>query len=253
MFQLELRGLKKIYKPDIRALKDVSFKVQKGEFLVVVGLSGSGKSTLLRCINRLVEPTEGKVFFEGKDVTEADSKTIRRIRKEMGMIFQRFNLIERSLVLTNVLTGSLFDHSFWRSMLGLFPESTRKKATEKLETVGIADQAYKRASELSGGQQQRVGIARALMQEPKLLLADEPVSSLDPATSWSIMNYLAEINQEGVTVITSLHFMDLVRSYGSRVIALKDGYRVYDGSPEELDDQKFKEVFGEQAKKVSTR
>ena len=250
MAQLEISNLKKIYPPDVLALDDISFEVEKGEFLIIIGLSGSGKSTLLRCINRLIEPTEGSIKFEGREVTTASSKELKAIREEIGMIFQRFNLIERSLVLTNVLTGQLGELSFWRSMLGRFPKEMKQSAHEKLETVGIPEQAFKRADELSGGQQQRVGIARALMQDPKLLLADEPVSSLDPATSGTIMDYLAEINNQGKTVIASLHFLDLVRKYGTRAIGLKEGQIVYDGHPKGIDDEKFKEVFGEEAEKV---
>ncbi|MBS3765641.1 phosphonate ABC transporter ATP-binding protein [Candidatus Bipolaricaulota bacterium] len=250
MPQLEINNLTKVYPPDVRALNDISFEVEQGEFLVVIGLSGSGKSTLLRCINRLIEPTEGSIKFEGKEVSTASSNELKKIRKDIAMVFQRFNLIERSLVLTNVLTGQLAELGFWRSMLGRFPEEMKQSAHEKLKTVGIPEQAFKRADELSGGQQQRVGIARALMQNPKLLLADEPVSSLDPATSGTIMDYLAEINDQGKTVITSLHFLDLVRKYGTRAIGLKDGEIVYDGHPKGIDDQKFKEVFGEEAEKV---
>ncbi|MBS3812658.1 MAG: phosphonate ABC transporter ATP-binding protein [Candidatus Acetothermia bacterium] len=250
MAQLEIKNLKKIYPPNVVALKDISFEVEKGEFLVVIGLSGSGKSTLLRCINRLIEPTEGSIKFEGREVTTASKKELREIREDIAMVFQRFNLIERSLVLTNVLTGQLAELPLWRSLLGRFPKELKNRAYERLETVGIPEQALKRADELSGGQQQRVGIARALMQDPKLLLADEPVSSLDPATSGTIMDYLAEINNQGKTVITSLHFLDLVRKYGTRAIGLKDGNIVYDGHPKDIDDEKFKEVFGEEAEKV---
>ncbi|MFW6111879.1 MAG: phosphonate ABC transporter ATP-binding protein [Candidatus Bipolaricaulota bacterium] len=250
MAQLEINNLTKIYPPDILALDDISFEVEKGEFLVIIGLSGSGKSTLLRCINRLIESTEGSIKFEGREVTTASSKELKQIRKDIGMVFQRFNLIERSLVLTNVISGQLAEVSLWRSLLGRFPEEMKRTAHEKLKTVGIPEQAFKRADELSGGQQQRVGIARALMQDPKLLLADEPVSSLDPATSGTIMDYLAEVNNQGKTVITSLHFLDLVRQYGTRAIGLKGGKIVYDGHPKGIDDEKFKEVFGEEAEKV---
>lgn len=253
MAQLKIDNLTKIYPPDIKALEDVSFSVEKGEFLIVIGLSGSGKSTLLRCINRLVEPTAGEIVFEGQNVRAANSKQLRQIRKHIGMVFQQFNLIERSSVITNVLTGRLSDISLWRSILGRFPHQMKQEALGKLKTVGIPEQAHKRADELSGGQQQRVGIARALMQGPKLLLADEPVSSLDPATSGSIMDYLAQINDQGTTVIASLHFLDLVRKYGTRAIGLKAGKIVYDGSPQGIDDKKFKEVFGEEAEKIHIR
>lgn len=252
MIQLEIKNLKKIYLPNILVLEDINLEVKKGEFLVIVGRSGSGKSTLLRCINRLIEPTAGKIIFEGKDVTNAPSKELRRIRSDIAMIFQHFNLIERSQVLTNVLTGRLTQMGFWSSILGHFSPELKQEALEKLEMVGIPEQSSKRADTLSGGQQQRVGIARALMQEPKMLLADEPVSSLDPAIAESIMNYLIQMNKEGITVITVLHYWDLILKYGDRVVALKRPHIIYDGPPQEIDERMYKEVFGEEAEKVKS-
>ncbi|HDJ30312.1 phosphonate ABC transporter ATP-binding protein [Candidatus Acetothermia bacterium] len=253
--QLVVEHLTKVYeRGDILALDDVSFSVEKGEFLVVIGLSGSGKSTLLRCINRLVEPTEGKIYFDGVDVTAASGAELRRLRRKMGMIYQQFNLVKRSSVLTNVLAGRLGYVNPWRSLLHRFPPEDIEMALKNLERVGIRDQAYKRADELSGGQQQRVGIARALMQEPELLMADEPVSALDPATSHSVMKYLEQMNREdGVTVIASLHFLSLARRYGTRILALKDGKIVFEGLPDEIDEAKFKEIYGEEAEQVEVR
>ena len=253
--QLVVEHLTKIYeRGDILALDDISFSVEKGEFLVVIGLSGSGKSTLLRCINRLVEPTEGKIYFDGVDVTAASGAELRRLRRKMGMIYQQFNLVKRSSVLTNVLAGRLGYVNPWRSLLHRFPPEDIEMALKNLERVGIRDQAYKRADELSGGQQQRVGIARALMQEPELLMADEPVSALDPATSHSVMKYLEQMNREdGVTVIASLHFLSLARRYGTRILALKDGKIVFEGLPDEIDEAKFKEIYGEEAEQVEVR
>jgi phosphonate transport system ATP-binding protein len=253
--QLVVEHLTKIYeRGDILALDDISFSVEKGEFLVVIGLSGSGKSTLLRCINRLVEPTEGKIYFDGVDVTAASGAELRRLRRKMGMIYQHFNLVKRSSVLTNVLAGRLGYVNPWRSLLHRFPPEDIEMALKNLERVGIRDQAYKRADELSGGQQQRVGIARALMQEPELLMADEPVSALDPATSHSVMKYLEQMNREdGVTVIASLHFLSLARRYGTRILALKDGKIVFEGLPDEIDEARFKEIYGEEAEQVEVR
>jgi len=253
--QLVVEHLTKIYeRGDVLALDDVSFSVKKGEFLVVIGLSGSGKSTLLRCINRLVEPTTGKIYFEGVDVTAASGAELRRLRRKMGMIYQHFNLVKRSSVLTNVLAGRLGYVNPWLSLIHRFPREDVEMALKNLERVGIRDQAYKRADELSGGQQQRVGIARALMQDPELLMADEPVSALDPATSHSVMKYLEQMNQEdGVTVIASLHFLSLARRYGTRILALKDGKIVFEGLPEEIDEKRFKEIYGEEAEQVEVR
>jgi len=249
---LVVEHLTKVYeRGDVIALDDISFSVKKDEFLVLIGLSGSGKSTLLRCINRLIEPTAGKVYFDGIDVTAASSRELRQLRRRMAMIFQQFNLVKRSSVLTNVLSGRLGYVNPWLSAAHQFPPSEIKMAMANLERVGIPEQAYKRADELSGGQQQRVGIARALMQTPELLMADEPVSALDPATSHSVMQYLEVMNKEdGVTVIASLHFLSLARRYGTRILALKDGKIVYEGLPSEIDEARFKEIYGEEAEQV---
>ncbi len=247
---LRVEHLSKTYPNGTRALTDVSFEVADGEFLVVIGLSGSGKSTLLRCINRLIDPTEGKIFWDNIDITAATPADLRHIRRNIGMVFQQFNLVKRSSVMTNVLSGRLGYANPWLSLLGIWPDEDKKRAIKALERVGIADKAYNRADALSGGQQQRVGIARALMQEPKLILADEPVASLDPVLSHSILQYLEQLNKEGITVICSLHFLDLVHRYATRVIALKDGIKVFEGSAREIDRAKFKEIYGEEAQEV---
>lgn len=251
---LEIRNLTKVYDDGTRALDNVSFTVEDGEFLVIIGLSGSGKSTLLRCINRLIQPTSGRVIWDGVDITAARPAELRRIRRQIGMIFQHFNLVKRSSVLTNVLSGRLGYANTLMSVLHRWPRHDVAMAMEKLELVGIADKARNRADELSGGQQQRVGIARALMQEPKLVLADEPVASLDPATSHSILKYIEQLNREqGVTVLASLHFLSLAREYGTRIIALKAGRLIFDGSPAEIDEQRFREIYGEEAIEVEIR
>ncbi len=248
---LIVEHLTKIYPDGTRALNDVSFRVEDGEFVAIIGLSGAGKSTLLRCINRLVEPTSGRIIWNDIDITAASPQELRRIRRQIGMIFQQFNLVKRSTVLTNVLAGRLGYLNPWLTLLGYYPPSEKKRALEALERVGLADLAYKRADELSGGQQQRVGIARALMQEPRLLLADEPVASLDPVLAHSILRYIEELNKkEGITVICSLHFLDLVHRYATKVIGLKDGYKVFEGRPEEIDDRRFKEIYGQEAERI---
>ncbi len=217
----------------------------------MIGLSGSGKSTLLRCINRLVEPTSGHIWLDGQDVTTANAEELRRIRRKIGMVFQHFNLVHRSSVLTNVLAGRLGYTSPAWSLINRFPKEDIHKALHQLERVGIGDKAHQRADALSGGQQQRVGIARALMQDPEIILADEPVASLDPVLAHSIMQYLEKINKEdGVTVICSLHFLDLVHRYAHRAIALNAGRVVFDGPPKEIDDVRFKEIYGQEAERV---
>jgi len=248
---LKIEHLTKIYDNGVLALDDVSFEVPDGQFVVIIGLSGSGKSTLLRCINRLIDPTAGRIIWNDIDITAATDEELRLIRRRIGMIFQQFNLVKRSTVLTNVLSGRLgYTNPLW-SLANYFPRHEREKALEKLDRVGIRDKAHNRADELSGGQQQRVGIARALMQEPELMLADEPVASLDPATSHSVMKYLEALNREdGLTVLCSLHFLSLARAYADRIIALKEGRLMFDGLPEEIDDERFKAIYGEDAVRV---
>jgi phosphonate transport system ATP-binding protein len=248
---LEVKNLSKIYDGGVQALYDVSFEVPKGEFLAVIGLSGSGKSTLLRCINRLIDPTEGQILWDGADITAESQDDLRPVRRKIGMVFQHFNLVLRSSVLTNVLSGRLgYVNPAW-SLINRFSKADIDKAMKQLDRVGIADKAHSRADELSGGQQQRVGIARALMQDPDMILADEPVASLDPVLAHSIMQHLEQINKEdGVTVLCSLHFLDLVHRYADRVIALNEGRLMFSGSPEEIDDAKFKEIYGRDAERV---
>jgi phosphonate transport system ATP-binding protein len=235
---LRVINLTKVYDDGTVALRDVSFEVPDGQFLAVVGLSGSGKSTLLRCINRLIEPTEGEI-------------ELRRARRKIGMIFQQFNLVLRSSVLTNVMSGRLGYVNPIASLVNRFPAEDMALAYKNLDRVGIRHKADSRADELSGGQQQRVGIARALMQEPELILADEPVASLDPVLAHSIMRYLQQINQEDrITVLCSLHFLDLVQQYSHHVIALNGGRLVFQGTPAQIDDKRFKEIYGEEAERI---
>ena len=252
---LEIKNLTKVYDDGTVALKDLDFKVEEGEFLVIIGLSGSGKSTLLRCINRLIEPTQVKIIWDGIDITAADPSRLRQIRRQIGMIFQHFNLVKRSSVLTNVLAGRLGYVNPLTSLYHNFPAKEREMAMQALERVGIADQAKKRADELSGGQKQRVGVARALMQKPRMILADEPVASLDPVLAHTILGYLESMNrEEGITVLCSLHYLDLVQQYATRVVGLRGGQIVYRGSREEIrrmTDEEFKEIYGEEAVRVS--
>lgn len=232
------------YPGGLVALKNVGLTIDEGEFVVIVGLSGAGKSTLLRAINGLV-PVTGSVTVGGREVVGASHKEIRAIRSDVGMIFQTFNLVYRSRVINNVLMGRLSKVPRWRSMLGMWPAEDREVAMVSLERVGIIEKTYVRASDLSGGQQQRVGIARALAQEPKVLLADEPVASLDPVTSHIVMRDLQRINRElGITTIVNLHFLDLARQYGERLIGLRDGEVVYDGHIENVDDDAFRGIYG---------
>ncbi len=248
---LQIRNLTKIYDSGVTALDNVSFDIPDGYFMAVIGLSGSGKSTLLRCINRLIEPTSGQIIWDGVDLVSLSPEEMRRMRRKIGMVFQHFNLVNRSRVITNVLAGRLGYINPAFSLINHFPKEDIAKAIRQLERVGIADKARVRADELSGGQQQRVGIARALMQDPSIILADEPVASLDPVLAHSIMKYLEIINKEDkVTVICSLHFLDLVHRYAGHVVALNQGKLVFEGHPKKIDDSKFKEIYGQEAERV---
>ena len=248
---LEIKNLTKIYDGKVLALDDVSFDVPDWQFTAAIGLSGSGKSTLLRCINRLVEPTAGQIIWDGTDIATAPQEELRHTRRRIGMIFQHFNLVTRSSVLTNVLSGRLgYVNPMW-SLVNYFPKEEVERAMHNLERVGIADKAHVRADDLSGGQQQRVGIARALMQDPEILLADEPVASLDPVLAHSIMKILKQLNEEdNIMVICSLHFLDLVQQYAERAVALNEGRLVFDGLPQEIDDARFKEIYGQEAERI---
>ena len=249
---LRVEHLTKIYPNGTVGLKDATFQVEDGEFLAVIGLSGSGKSTLLRCINRLIEPTAGKVIWNDIDITAAPASELRNIRRQIGMVFQQFNLVKRSSVLMNVLSGRLGYVSPYHSLFNYFSPEDQRRAMDNLAHIGMTDKAYMRADSLSGGQQQRVGIARALMQEPKLILADEPVASLDPVLAHSILKYLEQMNKElKITVLCSLHFLDLVHRYATRAIALKDGQVVFQGLPKEIDDAQFKSIYGQEAERVN--
>ncbi|MEN8234416.1 MAG: phosphonate ABC transporter ATP-binding protein [Actinomycetota bacterium] len=232
------------YPGGLTALNDVTLTIDEGEFVVVVGLSGAGKSTMLRAINGLV-PVSGSVLVDGREVVGASSAELRAIRSDVGMIFQTFNLVNRSRVVNNALMGRLSMVPRWRTMLGLWPDEDKEIALQSLERVGIVEKAYIRASDLSGGQQQRVGIARALAQEPKIILADEPVASLDPVTSHMVMRDLQRINREmGITTLINLHFLDLARQYGRRLIGLNDGRVVFDGDIADVDDEVFRGIYG---------
>ena len=237
------------YPGGVEALKDLNLEIKDGDFIIIVGLSGAGKSTLLRTVNNLVKPSTGSVYLEGKNVTSAKKKELKKIRSQIGMIFQTFNLVNRSTVLKNVLTGRLSNISTIRSILGLWPKDQKEMAFEALNQVEILEKAYVRASNLSGGQQQRVGIARALSQKPKVMLADEPVASLDPITSRVVMSYLKKINSElGITTIVNLHFLDLAKEFGDRLIGLRDGKLVFDGNVNDVSDEDFENIYGRSIK-----
>ncbi len=217
----------------------------KEQFLCVIGPSGSGKSTLLRCINRLVEPSDGRILLDGQDLTRLAGPELRQARRRMAMVFQQFNLVRRSTALKNVLTGRLGYQRGWRTLWPSFPKSDYQLAWRSLERLEISDKGTTRADSLSGGQQQRVSIARALAQAPEIILADEPVASLDPETAVVVLNYLRDINRrDGITVICSIHHLELAKRYADRIVALRAGRLVYDGSAAELDDAAYRRIYG---------
>lgn len=241
---LELKGIKVVYDKKIVALKDVDLKIEQGEFIGVIGSSGSGKSTLLKTINLLVRPTEGEVLIDGKDITSISSKELRKIRADIGFIFQDYNLIERSTVLENVLIGRLPYTTTFKSLLGIFKDDDYERAQIALRQVGLSDKIFKKADDLSGGEKQRVAIAKTLCQRPRMILADEPVASLDRASSQSVMEYFKKVNEKkNITILINLHDVDLALKYSHRILAIKDGRIIFDGKPGELDERILKELY----------
>ena len=227
----------------IVALRDVSIHVKEGEFLVILGPSGAGKSTLMRCINRLVEPTSGRILLDGREVTSR-RRQLRAARRDIGMVFQQFNLVKRLSVLMNVLSGRLAYHTFWPSLLYKFDQDDKRVAIECLTRVNMEHKAFQRADTLSGGEQQRVAIARALAQEPKVILADEPVASLDPKIARQVLTYLKQIAGElGITVLCNLHQVEYAREYAERVVGLSQGTVVFDGPSGKLTDDILQQIY----------
>ena len=253
---LEIKGLHKYYGDSVQVLRGISLKVEQGEFLGLIGLSGAGKSTLLRCLNRLIEPTSGEILFpqaifggqadgSWRDVVKLNRRELRLLRRKVGMVFQQFNIVKRLSVMDNVLSGGLGYQPPLKSCLGLFSEEERRRALTNLDRVGLLDHAYKRADDLSGGEQQRVAIARTLMQSPAVILADEPVSNLDPRLSRVILDILKRICvEDGITTLASLHTLDLAREYADRVVALKAGQIFFDGPTKDLTEVVVEGVYG---------
>ena len=241
---LEFQHVNKVYNNSTKALDDVSFSVEKGEFVSIIGPSGAGKSTILRCINRLIDATDGNIVYDGDDILSLGKRDLRRVRTKTGMIFQHYNLVDRLSVIENVLHGRLGQKSAISGMLGSYSETEKEKAFFILNELGLAEQAYKRCDALSGGQKQRVGIARAIMQEPKLILCDEPIASLDPKASKTIMDHLSQINQkQKITCIVNLHQVEVAMKYSQRILGVSSGKIVFDGTPEELTKKKIHEIY----------
>lgn len=242
---IEFKDVSLVYPNGTQGLKNVNLKINQGEFVVIVGLSGAGKSTLIRSMNRLVTPTSGELRIEDDDILKYNQRKLRKLRTEVGMIFQNYNLVKRSTVMKNVISGRLGHTGTIKSILNIFPKEDLALAYRSLERVNIAEKVYMRADQLSGGQQQRVAIARVLTQQPKVILADEPVASLDPPTSHQVMTYLRKVNKEdNITTIVNLHFIDMAMEYADRIIGMRAGEVVFDGPTSEVSEQTFEEIYG---------
>lgn len=250
---LEFQNVSKVYNNSTKALDDISFSIEEGEFVSIIGPSGAGKSTVLRCVNRLIDATSGKIIYDKQDIMGLNKRELRKVRTKTGMIFQHYNLVDRLSVIENVLHGKLGQKSALCGIVGIYTEQEKERAFLILDELGLADQAYKRCDELSGGQKQRVGIARSIMQEPKLILCDEPIASLDPKASKVIMDHLQKINRERrITCIVNLHQVDVAMKYSERIIGVSAGKIVFDGKPETLTDDKIHAIYGSDGSSLIT-
>lgn len=242
---IQFENVVKTYPNGVQALKGVSLTIEQGEFIAIIGLSGAGKSTLLRSINQMHSITDGTLMVNGVNVSSLKGKALRRFRRDIGMVFQSFNLVKRTTVIKNVLAARVADMPLWKSLLGLYTKEDKLISLEALDQVGILEKAYTRADQLSGGQQQRVALARTVAQQPKIILADEPVASLDPVTSQQVMNDFVKINQDlNITVVANMHHVDIALKYARRVIGIKEGLIVYDGPSTEVTNDILKAVYG---------
>ena len=241
---IEFKNVYKTYPNGFTALKNVNLNIEQGEFVAIIGLSGAGKSTILRCINRMHDIQQGTLTVDGVDVESLSGKALRRFRRKVGMIFQSFNLVSRSTVIKNVLTADVPDMPFWRVLFGIFTKEQKMRALESLDKVGILDKAYTRCDQLSGGQQQRVALARTLNQNPSIILADEPVASLDPVTARQFMSDFVRINKEyKITILLNIHHVDLALNYCDRVIGVRAGEIVFDGPASSITQEQLDEVY----------
>lgn len=242
---IQFVNVSKTFRTGVKGLKNINLTIEDGEFVSVIGLSGAGKSTFLRSINRLNEISEGNIIIDGVSITKAKKKELRRIRRSIGMIFQTFNLVKRSTVQKNVISGRLGYYSTLKSILGIFSKKDYELVSDALNRVGLKDKLHSRSDELSGGQQQRVSIARTLVQQASIILADEPVASLDPITTQVVMKDLKTINTDlKRTIIINLHSIELAREFSTRIIGMRDGEIVFDGTPEEASDEVLTGIYG---------
>lgn len=242
---IKFSNVDKVYPNGFKGLKNISLEIEQGEFVAIIGLSGAGKSTLLRTINKMHDITTGTLEVNGQSVKELKGKELRSFRRKIGMVFQSFNLINRTTVIRNVLTSRVPDLPLWRALLGLYTKEDKIIALNALDKVGILDKAYIRADQLSGGQQQRIALARTLAQNPEIILADEPVAALDPITAKEVMNDFRRINKDmNISVLINIHHVDLALKYADRVVGIKAGEIVYDGPSDKVDAAVLKEIYG---------
>jgi len=242
---IQFKNVVKTYPGGVQALKGINLTIEQGEFVAIIGLSGAGKSTLIRSINQMHQITGGELIVDGQDVSKLSGEALRRFRRNIGMVFQSFNLVKRTTVIKNVLAARVADMPLWKSMLGVYSKSDKILALEALDKVGILEKAYVRADMLSGGQQQRVALARCLAQKPQIILADEPVASLDPLTSQQVMEDFVKINRDlNITVIANMHHVDIATKYSKRIIGIKAGEIVFDGPSSKLTNDHLTEIYG---------
>ncbi|MFD1739368.1 phosphonate ABC transporter ATP-binding protein [Bacillus salitolerans] len=250
---IEFINVEKTYTNGTKALENIHLKIEQGEFVAVIGLSGAGKSTLIRCVNRMHDITGGKLIIDEVDVTTLKGKQIRQLRRRIGMIFQSFNLVTRTTVIKNVLVSFVPDNPFWRKLTGIYTKEQKIKALEALDKVGILDKAYVRVDQLSGGQQQRVALARTIAQNPDIILADEPIASLDPVTSKIVMNDFKKINQDlNISVIMNIHHVEIALQYADRIIGIRKGEVVFDGPSEKVTQEILSEIYGGRLEEIQS-
>lgn len=243
---IEFKNVDKVYPGGVQALKNINLEIKDGEFVAIIGRSGAGKSTLIRTINKMHDINSGELTVNGENVSNLKGSQLRKFRRNIGMIFQSFNLVDRTTVIKNVLAAFVPDLNFFQSVFGIYPSNYKIRALEALEQVDILEKAYVRADQLSGGQQQRVALARTLAQNPKIILADEPVASLDPVTARQVMDYFRKINKEmGISILINIHHVELALEYASRVIGVKNGEIIFSGPSEEVDEEVLRSIYGE--------
>ena len=248
---IEFKNVSKTYDGGFLALKDIDLTIADGEFVSIIGSSGAGKSTLIRTINKMHEISSGQLVVDGKDVSKLNGQALRDYRRTIGMVFQGFNLVERTTAQKNVLNTFVPDLNFFQKLFGIYSKDMKRKALEALDSVDILDKAYSRTDALSGGQKQRVALARTIVQNPKIILADEPIASLDPVSSRQVMNYFKKLNREnGITVIVNIHDVETALEYSDRILGIKKGQLAFDGKPSEVNVDVIRNIYGQDPKNI---